>query len=44
MCLLDVLKNDLAEFDKAMFLGVDFPCQIILCFLGIEKSDLDVVA
>jgi hypothetical protein len=40
----DVLKNDFAEFDKAMFLGVDFPCQIILCFLVVVKRDLDVVA
>jgi hypothetical protein len=43
MCLLDVLKNDFAEVDKAKFLGVDLPCQIILCFLVIEKSDLDEV-
>jgi hypothetical protein len=40
MCLLDDLKNDFAEVDRAMFLGVDLPCQIILCFLSIEKSDL----
>jgi hypothetical protein len=39
--LLDVLENDFAEVDKAMFLGVDLPCQIILCFQGFEKIDLD---
>jgi hypothetical protein len=41
---LDILKNDFVEFDEAMFQGVEMPSELILCFLDIEKSDLDEVA
>jgi hypothetical protein len=37
--LLDVLKNDFGEVDKAMTEGVERPSEIIFCILGIEKSD-----
>jgi hypothetical protein len=44
ICLLDVLKNDLGEVDESLFQGVEKPNELILCFLGIEKSDFDEVA
>jgi hypothetical protein len=36
ICLLDVLKNDFGEVDEAMFQGVERPCVLIFCVLGIE--------
>jgi hypothetical protein len=42
--LLDVIKNDFGEVNEAMFQGVERPCKIIFCFLGIKKSDLDEVS
>jgi hypothetical protein len=36
--LLYVLKNAFGEVNEAMFLGVDRPCELILCYLGIEKT------
>jgi hypothetical protein len=41
--LLDVLKCDFVEVDEEMFQGVERPCEIICCILGIQKSDLDEV-
>jgi hypothetical protein len=41
---LDVLKNDFGDVDEAMYLGVDLQSELSLCFLGIEKNDLDEVA
>jgi hypothetical protein len=38
ICPLDVLKNVLREYDKAMFQGVVRPCDLILCFLDIDKK------
>jgi hypothetical protein len=38
------LKNEFGEVDEVMFLGVENPCEHILCFLGIEKSNLVEVA
>jgi hypothetical protein len=38
ICLLDVLKYDFSEVDEAMFLGVERPCELIFCILGIQKS------
>jgi hypothetical protein len=37
--LLDVLINDFAELDEAMFEGVERPYEIIFCILSIEESD-----
>jgi hypothetical protein len=31
------------EVEKAMFLGVENPCEIIFCLLWIQKCDLDEV-
>jgi hypothetical protein len=36
-------KIRLWEVEKAMFLGVESPCEIIFCLLGIQKCDLDEV-
>jgi hypothetical protein len=44
ICLQDVLKCDFVEFDEAMFQGVERPCKLTFCILGIEKRDLDEVA
>jgi hypothetical protein len=44
ICILDVVKNDFCEVDEVMFQGVERPCELIFCILGIEKSDLDEVA
>jgi hypothetical protein len=38
--LLAVLKNDLFEVDKTMFLGFQIPLENIFWFLGIQKWDL----
>jgi hypothetical protein len=38
-----MLKNDFAEFDEALFQGVEMQCEIIFCILGIEESDFDEV-
>jgi hypothetical protein len=32
------LKNDFCEVDEAMFQGVERQCELILCFLDIEKA------
>jgi hypothetical protein len=37
------LKKRLCYVDKAMFVGVGLPCELILCFLVIEKSEFDEV-
>jgi hypothetical protein len=39
-----VLKNDLVEVDEVMFQGIESPCELLFCLLGIGKSDLDKVA
>jgi hypothetical protein len=44
ICLLKVLKNDLVEVHEVKFQGVERPCEIIFCILGIEKSELGEVA
>jgi hypothetical protein len=44
ICLLEVLKKDFVKVDEAMFQVVERLCEIFLCFLDIEKSDLDEVA
>jgi hypothetical protein len=44
VCHLDVKKNDFVEVGEAIFQGVEFPCELIVCFLGIEKSDLEKFA
>jgi hypothetical protein len=31
-------KNDFGEVDKAMFQGVERPCEFIFCILGTEKA------
>jgi hypothetical protein len=36
-------KKDFGEVDEQMFEGFQRPLEIILCFLGIEKIDLDKV-
>jgi hypothetical protein len=36
MFLLDNLKNDFGEFDEMMFQGVQRPCELISCMLGIS--------
>jgi hypothetical protein len=41
MCLKDVLNSNFGEVDEAMFEGVERPCEIIFCNLGIEESVLD---
>jgi hypothetical protein len=38
------LKKDFVEVDEAMFQGVERPCELIFCILGIEKSYLDEAA
>jgi hypothetical protein len=38
------LKNKFGEVDEAMFQGMERPCELIFCILGIKKSDLDEVA
>jgi hypothetical protein len=38
---LGVLKYNFGEDDEAMFQGVERPCELIFCILGIKKSDLD---
>jgi hypothetical protein len=37
------LKNVFGDVNKPMYQGIERPCEIIFCILGIEKSDLDVV-
>jgi hypothetical protein len=39
------LKNEFGEVDvdEAMFQGVERPCELIFCILGIERSHLDEV-
>jgi hypothetical protein len=37
ICLLAVPKYDLCGDDKSMILGVESPCEIIFCLLGIQK-------
>jgi hypothetical protein len=44
MCLLDVLKNNFVEVDEALFQGIENPCDLIFCVMGIGKSELDEVA
>jgi hypothetical protein len=36
--LLDVLKADFGEVDDALFQGVERPCELIFCILGIKKA------
>jgi hypothetical protein len=38
ICLLDVLKNDFAEVDEAMFEGFEKPCEPIFGILSIQKA------
>jgi hypothetical protein len=38
------LKNDFGEVEKAMFQGVERPCEIIFRNVGIEKGDFYEVA
>jgi hypothetical protein len=40
MCLLDILKNDFAEVDKAMIPGVESPTRSHILHPGLQKSDL----
>jgi hypothetical protein len=42
--LLDIIKIDVGEVHETKFQGVERPCQLIFCLLGIEKSDLDEFA
>jgi hypothetical protein len=35
------LKNDFVEVDETMFQGVERPCDIVFCILGIKNTDLD---
>jgi hypothetical protein len=35
----EILKKDIGEVVEAMFRGVGTPCELIFCFIGIEKSD-----
>jgi hypothetical protein len=35
--LLDVFQNDFSEVDEAIFQGVERPCELIFCILGIKK-------
>jgi hypothetical protein len=44
ICLLDVLENDFGEVDESLFQSVERHIEIILCFLGIEKSDFEEFA
>jgi hypothetical protein len=44
VCLLDVLKNDFDEIDKAMYESVERPYDINFCIVGIEKSYIYEVA
>jgi hypothetical protein len=37
---MNVLKNDIGEFDEAMFQGVESQFEIIFCILGMEKATL----
>jgi hypothetical protein len=37
-------KNDFGEVDDAIFQGVENPCELIFCILGIEESYLCEVA
>jgi hypothetical protein len=32
-------KKDFGEVNEAMVNGIERPCEIIFCILGIEKSD-----
>jgi hypothetical protein len=36
ICVLDFLKIDFGEVDEAMLQGVDGPCELIFCNLGIN--------
>jgi hypothetical protein len=38
------IKNDFGEVDEAIFQGVQMPCEIIFCILGIEINEMDKVA
>jgi hypothetical protein len=33
--------NDIGEVEEAIFQDVEIPCQIIFCFQGIQKSEMD---
>jgi hypothetical protein len=35
------LKNDFGEVNEPTFRGVERPCEIIFCILGIKKSELN---
>jgi hypothetical protein len=37
------LKHAFCEEHEVMFQCVDWPCELIFCILGIDKSDLDDV-
>jgi hypothetical protein len=37
-------KSDFGGFDETMFQGVERPCELIFCILGIQKSDMHEVA
>jgi hypothetical protein len=41
---LEIFKNDFAEDDEAMFQGAEGSCELILCILATENSDLVEVA
>jgi hypothetical protein len=44
ICLVDVLKYNVGEFDEAMFQSVEKPFYLIFYILDREKRYLDVVA
>jgi hypothetical protein len=37
-CLLDVFKNDFVKVDEEVFHGVERPCKLIFCMLGIGRT------
>jgi hypothetical protein len=37
----DVLKGDFCNVGEAIFEGVERPCELIFCILGIQKRDLE---
>jgi hypothetical protein len=39
-----MLKDDIADFDEAIFQGIERQREIIFYILGIEKRDFDEVA
>jgi hypothetical protein len=39
-----LLKKDIVEVDEVMYQGIQRPCELIFCILGVEKIDLEEVA